>query len=171
MRSWLWLFGVWMVGCAQSGAAKSAEAPSADSPPSEAEAAAEQPATHEAATKPKDNAGPATHEDVQAVLQLVIDDEALEPYLHLDRAERFPLRVAGKDLPADLELVKATKPVIWVADASSEKKPVLVFTEVTVDGDEASVRYRYDVEKIHGSASLRRRDGHWLLARSRVTEH
>jgi hypothetical protein len=48
---------------------------------------------------------------------------------------------------------------------------VLVFTEVKIDGDQASVRYRYDVEKVRGTASLKRVDGHWVLKRSSVSEH
>ena len=92
-------------------------------------------------------------------------------HLHLDKPDRFPFRVAGSDLPQGIELTKATKPVVIVADPASEKKPVLVFTEIKVEGDEASVRYRYDVEKVRGASSLKKRDGHWVLTRSRVTEH
>jgi hypothetical protein len=108
--------------------------------------------------------------DVQEVLQLVIDDEALDPYLHLEQPDRFPLRVATRNLPKGIELVKASKPVVLVDDPEADKKPTLVFTEVDVKKDTASVRYRYDVEGVRGACSLERRDGRWNLKKSRVAE-
>jgi hypothetical protein len=113
---------------------------------------------------------PASPADVKEALQLVLDDEALAPYLHLEQPDRFPLRVATRNLPPGIELEKATKPVILVDDPDKEKKPVLVFTEVDVKKDSASVRYRYDVEGIRGACTLERRDGRWVLKKSRVTE-
>ncbi len=135
------------------GAAEPAEAPS--------EAASESSASGEANTDAA---------QVQEVLQLVLDDEALNPYLHLEQPDRFPLRVATRNLPPGVELVKATKPVVLVDKPDDEKKPLLVFTEVDVGKDSASVRYRYDVEGIRGACTLERRDGRWILKKSRVTE-
>jgi hypothetical protein len=74
-------------------------------------------------------------------------------------------------LPQGIELTKATKPVVIVAEGDVDKKPVIVFTELKIAGDDASVRYRYDVEKVRGSSTLKRRDKQWVLVRSRVTEH
>jgi len=121
-----------------------------------------------ASTESESAATPASKEDVQAVLQLVIDDEELTPYLHLERSDRFPIRIAG-ELPPDLALTKATQPVQIVDAAEAKGKPVIVFTEISVQGESASVRYRYDVEGVRGSATLSKRDGRWVLARSRVT--
>jgi len=121
-----------------------------------------------ARAEPDSAATPASKEDVQAVLQLVIDDEELTPYLHLERSDRFPIRIAG-ELPPDLALTKATQPVQVVDAAEAKGKPVIVFTEISVAGENASVRYRYDVEGVRGSATLSKRDGRWVLARSRVT--
>lgn len=162
-------------GCGGTPSAKSPEGGelSEDSASASAEAT---PQGEEASEKPapaaeKAAAAPASADDARAVLQLVIDDEALEPYLHLDKPDRFPLRIGGSVLPSGLELTKATKPVIIVAEVGAEKKPIIVFSELSIEGDEASVRYRYDVEKLRGSATLQRREGHWVLKRSRVTEH
>jgi hypothetical protein len=115
-------------------------------------------------------AGAASAADIQAVLQLVIDDEALSPYLHLEQPDRFPLRVSAKNVPQGIELVKATKPVVIVAESEAGDKPVLEFTAIEASGDSASVRYRYDVEGVRGSCSLVKRDGRWELQSSRVTE-
>lgn len=177
MSRWLaFAASVCVLACGSGAPAKSPEseasqeeaAPSAAAPDSEAAAGAEAPSANE---KEKEASGPASSADMQTIIQLVIDDEALQPYLHLDKPDRFPFRVGGSALPQGLELTKATKPVVYVADPAGDKKPVLVFTEITVDGDEASVRYRYDVEKVRGASALKKRDGHWVLTRSRVTEH
>lgn len=161
-----------LIACAAGTPAKSPEAesePEAAAPEKTPEGEA---SGGEAAPEKSSNAGApaASNEDVRDVLQLVIDDDALAPYLHLDRPDRFPLRVAGTVLPQGIELTKATKPVVVVAPAEAEKKPTIVFTEIQVSGDDASVRYRYDVEKVRGSSTLKRRDGHWVLVRSRVSE-
>jgi len=129
-------------------------------------------ARSEAAPEPAEAGGGEANTDaqIQEVLQLVIDDEALNPYLRLEQSDRFPLRVATRNLPPGIELIKATKPVILVDEPEAEKKPVLVFTEVDVKKDSASVRYRYDAEGIRGACTLERRDGRWVLKKSRVAE-
>jgi hypothetical protein len=159
-----------VVGCGGSPAPKSPEASSEAETASEPAAPKSETAS-EPAKENQSDAAPAGSADIQAVLQLVIDDEALNPYLHLDRPDRFPLRISGRDLPQDIELSKATKPVLIVPEGEADKKPTVVFTEVKVSGDEASVRYRYDVEKVRGASTLKRRDGQWVLIRSRVSEH
>jgi len=173
MTRWFWIPGALALACASQQAP--AEPPEARTETPEASTAeAAEPSAEPAQTKtPASNSAgtPDRSADLQTVLQLVIDDEALTPYLHLEQPDRFPLRIAGRDLPAGIALTKATQPVIVVADPSKEKKPVLVFTEISVEGDEASVRYRYDVEKVRGSSSLRRKAHGWELSRSRVTEH
>src|SRR6188508_2708354 len=46
-----------------------------------------------------DAGGAATPEDMQEILQLVINDEALEPYLKLEEPGRFPMQISGSDIP------------------------------------------------------------------------
>jgi hypothetical protein len=176
MMRWLAtaVFVLW--GCGSGAPAKSAESAEPETNEgSEAKSAPESaPDADESAPAAGAKAGassaPATPQDVQTIVQLTIDDEALEPYLHLDKPDRFPFRIAGSELLQGLEVTKATKPVILVADPASEKKPVLVFTEIKIDGDDASVRYRYDVENVRGTSTFKRREGRWVLTRSRVTE-
>jgi hypothetical protein len=151
-----------------SGPAKSQDDAAAEPSGAPAAAAEEQ----SAEVTPTSDAAPAEAPlaDVQEVLQLVIDDEALTPYLHLEQPDRFPLRVATRNLPKGIELVKATKPVVLVDDPEADKKPTLAFMEVDVKKDTASVRYRYDVEGVRGACTLERRDGRWNLKKSRVAE-
>jgi hypothetical protein len=183
-RSW-WCLCAFLIACGGGSAGSApAESPAdvdgaeradrADSPPVDSSAATSDAAGAEAAPKSDGPAatGEATKEDVQTVLQLVIDDEELNPFLHLDRPDRFPLKVAGS-FPPGIALVKATKPVeiVDAAEAKGDKpKPVLVFTEIEVQPARATVRYRYDIEGVKGACTLEKREGRWVLAKSRITE-
>jgi hypothetical protein len=165
------ILGMLGVLTACGGAATPAPAEPTDSAPdTDLEAAEPAEAPSEAAPEGASSDANADPAQVQEVLQLVLDDEALNPYLHLEQPDRFPLRVATRNLPPGVELVKATKPVVLVDKPDDEKKPLLVFTEVDIGKDSASVRYRYDVEGIRGACTLERRDGRWILKKSRVTE-
>jgi hypothetical protein len=125
-----------------------------------------------AAEKPSATKGVAAEGDAQAALQAVIDDDALTPYLKLEEPGRFPLRISGDVLPPGLQLTKASKPVLIVdaTEASDKKKAVLVFTEFEIKGDRASAAYRYDIEKVRGSATVKKEYGNWTVVKSRVTE-
>ena len=122
--------------------------------------------------EPAASSGPASADDLRELLQAVIDDDALTPYLRLTQPGRFPLRVSGRDLPKDIQLTKMSKPVVLVDDPSREpKKPVLVITEIEIKGGEAVVRYKYDIEGVRGTATLNKPYGHWAIKQSRVAEH
>ncbi len=125
-----------------------------------------------APSEKSESSGATTSADVQAVLQAVIEDDALQPYLHLEEPGRFPLRIAGSVLPSGLQLTKGNKPV-EVVDASlaaDKKTPVLVFTELEVKGDRATAVFRYDIEKVRGSATVEKKYGTWTILKSRITE-
>ena len=117
------------------------------------------------------SAGSASDDDVNAILQLVVDDPELDSHLHLGTAGRFPLQVSGDALPSGLKLVKATEPVKVVGPPKSKKDAVLVFTEISVQADKATVRYRYDVEGIRGTVTLAKTPHGWELKNSRLVEH
>jgi hypothetical protein len=176
-RRYLILSSFVVCGCllACGGAAPPAESPEGETEPaaesgaepggaSESEASA---GGSEASSPAKDDA-PASAEDLKTILQLVLDDETLDPFLHLDQPGRFPLAVSGPNLPEGL--TKSSKPVKIVADKGSKKDPVLVFTEIDVKGKHATVRFRYDIEGIQGSAVLDKREHGWELTRSKVIE-
>lgn len=151
-----------------------AASPEPTSPSTESSADEPQPSTEPEGTGPAAPAAGAqatTDEDVRAILQLVIDDPELDQHLHLGEAGRFPLQLAGEGLPSGLKLVKATEPVKLVAAPKSKKDAVLVVTELDVKGDKATVRYRYDVEGVRGTASLSKTAHGWELKNSRLVEH
>jgi len=185
MRRWA-LFG-WVLVCsvACGGENKEAASPDAESESSES-AAAESTSTgdegaddsvRKAAGTPDAKGGPppagATQsaDDATAVLELVVNDPELDPYLRLGEPGRFPLKISGSALPADVKLVKATEPVQVVSGPKDKKDPVLVFTEVDISGKKASVRYRYDIEGIRGSANLTKGQYGWELTNSRIVEN
>jgi hypothetical protein len=130
-----------------------------------------------AAGTPDAKGGPApagaaqSGDDATAVLELVVNDPELDPYLKLGEPGRFPLKIAGSKLPGDLKLVKATEPVQIVSGPKDKKDPVLVFTDIEISGKKATVRYRYDIENVRGSANLTKGQYGWELTNSRVTQH
>jgi len=91
--------------------------------------------------------------------------------LKLTLPGRFPLKIAGTDLPSGISLIKGTKPVEIVAIPDSKKDAVLVLTTVEISGKEATVAYRYDVEGIRGTARLKKGERGWELKNSRIVEH
>jgi hypothetical protein len=121
--------------------------------------------------KRSDAAPPNQGDDVHAVLQLTVDDTELDQYLKLGEPGRFPLKISGSAVPQNIELVKATKPVVVTGPPSSKKDAVLVITDIDIKGSEASVSYRYDIEGIRGTAYLKKTPHGWELTRSRIVEH
>jgi hypothetical protein len=111
---------------------------------------------------------------LNVVLQRVIEDEELDKFLHLQSPGRFPLKIAGKDLPSGVSLTKAGQPVavVPVPEAPGSKKDaVLVFTQLEVSAKDAIIGYRYDVEGIRGTARVKKTDHGWELSSSRIVEH
>jgi hypothetical protein len=177
MRTWpiACLPHILSVASACGGPAAPAEGPE---PPPESGDATAAPADDAAATappggdeKPTASAGPASEDDVNAILQLVVDDPELDSHLKLGEPGRFPLQVSGDGLPGSLKIVKATEPVKVVGPPKSKKDAVLVITEIEIKGDKATVRYRYDVEGIRGTVTLSKTPHGWELKNSRVVEH
>jgi hypothetical protein len=108
---------------------------------------------------------------LNVVLQRVIEDEELDKFLHLQSPGRFPLKIAGKELPSGVSLTKAGQPVAVVEAPSSKKDAVLVFTQIEVSANDATIGYRYDVEGIRGTARVKKTDHGWELSSSRIVEH
>jgi len=177
--------GLVALGCASSGGhhAKAADEESAEHATDdhsadvgdEAPKPAPKPVNNErqaAGDAKRDDEAPAKQgDDVQAVLQLTVDDGELDQYLKLGEPGRFPLKIAGSAVPQNVELVKATKPVVVTTAPSDKKQAVLVITAIDIQGNEASVSYRYDVEGIRGTAYLKKTPHGWELTRSRIVEH
>ena len=167
-----------LVACGSSKPADSADdAADSQADVAETEGAADM-ATADESSEPAAEAEPqsapvaASDADLKTILQLVLDDDALQPYLHLEEPDRMPLKVHGEMLPSGLELTMARKPVQYVdaTVAEDKKKAVLVFTAIEVQGDKANIAYRYDVEKVRGSATVVKSDGAWTLHKSRISE-
>lgn len=146
--------------------------PPEQAPPAVDAAAADEPKTAAPAEADEPARGvPASGDDVSAILQLVVDDPELDAHLRLGEPGRFPLKIAGDKLPSGLKLVKATEPVQLSEPPKSKKDAVLVFTEIDIQGDKATVRYRYDIEGIRATVTLAKTPHGWELKNSRLVEH
>ncbi|HEX4336342.1 MAG TPA: hypothetical protein VH062_10545 [Polyangiaceae bacterium] len=115
--------------------------------------------------------GGASTDELKTVMQLTIEDPELDKYLHLEEPGRFPLKMAGKDLPSGLGLTKAGQPVKIVDGEPAKKDAVLVITKIEVTGSDAAIGYRFDIEGIVGTAHLKKASYGWELASSRIVEH
>jgi hypothetical protein len=109
-------------------------------------------------------------DDLEAVLHSVLSDPELLDHLHLDKPGRAPLKISGQNLPEKLQLVVGSYDVKVVPEPTSKKAPVMVFTLIERSGDQARVHYRFDVEGIHGSATVNLKNGRWLLGANHVIE-
>ncbi len=112
---------------------------------------------------------PASADDAQKLLQLTLEDSELDGYLKLEEPGRFPLKISG-DLPPNLTLVKGNKPVEFVA-SPDKGAAVLVITALELHGKTATIRYRYDVEGVRGTATLTKTPHGWELSNSRIVQH
>ena len=173
LAAWLPLISLALACGGPAAPAASPDAPT--EPPADATApddgGAAQKGDAPAADKPAASSAPASDEDVTAILQLVVNDPELDNYLHLGEPGRFPLQLAGERLPSGLKLIKSTEPVKIVEGPKSKKDAVLVVTEIDVQGDRATVRYRYDIESIRGNVTLAKAAHGWELKNSRLVEH
>ena len=146
---------------------RSDEAPETDAPPKPVDNVRQSAGD----AKRSEGAPSSQGDDVHAVLQLAVDDTELDQYLKLGEPGRFPLKIAGSAVPPNIDLVKATKPVVVSQPPASKKDAVLVITEIAINGSDASVSYRYDIEGIRGTAYLKKTPHGWELTRSRIVEH
>jgi len=172
MRRTLLIVCVTLLGCA-GGTSPDASSPESAGPADDAPAAGDVERTEDSeesqpGSEDPGNDAPPSAEDLRALLQLVIDDESLGPFLHLEQPGRFPLQISGPNLPDGL--TKSNEPVKIVQGTGSKKEAVLAFTEIEVKGKHAVVRYRYDIEDVQGSAVLDKGDYGWQLTRSKVVE-
>lgn len=154
------------------GGAPPPESPAAEAPSTPtADEAAPSPTKGEPSSEDTVNAAPASDDDIKAVLQLVIDDPELDRHLHLGEPGRFPLKIAGEKVPPGVQLIKGAEAVKVTEPPQSKKDAVLVFTEIDLRGDTATVRYRYDVEGVRATVTLARSSHGWELKNSRLVEH
>jgi len=110
--------------------------------------------------------------DLQQIIQLIIDSDKLAPYYHeKEIADRKPLKIVeNKWLKnAKLSLTKFNSEVEFISD---EKKGLayLVFDEIKINAENASVRFRYPIEGIRGDAVLEKHDDKWILKKISIVE-
>lgn len=163
-----------LVGC--GGSTPEAETPTGEPPPespldepSETGDEMEDEDSSEPAAATED---PASPEDFQAALQVVIQDEALQTAMNLTEPGRFPIKIAGRDIPSNLKLEAGTEAVEIVQEPEDPKsEPVLVFQKIELSRARGSFRYRYDVEGIRGTSTVKKNGDIWELKASRISKY
>lgn len=152
------------------------EQPSAAAAPSTAEASApaadsDVEAEAEPAAASEKNSEPATQQDLEQALQVVIGDDALLSELKLEEPGRFPLKIAGDAVPAGLKLSARTEAVEVVSPGAQEgEQPVLVFTDIDLNAKQGTFKYRYEAEGVRGTTHVFKNSaGVWELKSSRVS--
>lgn len=112
----------------------------------------------------------AATQDAQAVLQAIVDLDALAPFLHPEAPGRVPLTLAIPSAPPGIALSKFGQPVRVVASAPGGDAPCLEITAFELQGDRATVSFSYPIEGVVGSAELSRNQGRWVVVRRSVAE-
>lgn len=123
-------------------------------------------------TNADESSEPATAADLQAALQVVLDDDEMRNALKLEEPGRFPLKIYGSGLSSELSVIMIGQPVEFVAKPEDPKKEaVLIFTKANVQGNKARFKFRYDASGIRGSSTATRSEGRWELHSSRFSEY
>lgn len=118
------------------------------------------------------SAAPATTEDFREALQVVLQDDALLSQLNLEEPGRFPLKIAGKDLPTGVEVQTHAQNVEVVeAPADPAKEAVMVFTSIELDSASGTFKYLYEIEGLRGTTRVSKSDGRWQLQSSRISQY
>lgn len=163
-----------LVSC--GGAAKEAEAPpEPPAPEPTMDATAPEPdmdPDEDAEQADEGSSEPASPEDFRAALQVVIQDDALQTAMNLTEPGRFPIKIAGRDIPSDVKLEAGTEAVEVVQEPEDPKtQPVLVFQKIEISPTRGSFKYRYDVEGIRGTSTVKNQNGVWELKASRISKY
>lgn len=94
--------------------------------------------------------------DISAkVIQLILDHNEIQQYLHPDAENRLPVRVVTNNfIPANITIRKFDNPVLFLTEISRE--PHLEIVTFKYSGDSIEFFIRYDVEgvSINGKASI-----------------
>ena len=111
--------------------------------------------------------------DRDALLQQTIDLKPLQGYYHADKiANRRPLVLKRNEaVGSDVHLSKFGQPV-EVADSEQLKsRPYFEITKLTVNGDHATVEFRYPPEGIAGTVRFSKAGSEWHTDSHELVEH
>ena len=103
--------------------------------------------------------------DISAIAQLIIDLDVLQQYYHVDEVKgRKPLLIVrNKYMKHEPRLTKFGESVRFVSQSEAGDRPYLVFTNIEIAGETASVNFQYPVEGVLGSVNLRKLNASWRV--------
>ena len=106
------------------------------------------------------------HDDTQALIEKVIDLNALNNYYHVDELpQRKPLRILiNKVVTKSYQHIKFDIPVLYVVN-----EPHMVFDSISSDNGVATVVFRYLPEGLRVEMTLKK-TLHWEVIESELTE-
>lgn len=109
--------------------------------------------------------------DLHALVQQTIDLEPLQPYYHTEIADRKPLVIStGPAIDREWELMKFGVPVRFLPESELAGRPYLKFDQITVTGDQATVKFTYPVEGIRGTVTFVKANGQWRVQSQQIVE-
>lgn len=109
--------------------------------------------------------------DANAVLQLLLNSPQLSQYYHFDvRPQRKPLRVHNQT-PTKLMSNEVTADGQLIKLVQKPDKQTLEITEFVVENDLAKTTFRYKVEGIRGTSTLRKIAGAWQIDSIHIEEN
>ncbi len=116
-----------------------------------------------------------TNEEIQTVVQMCIDLEDFQAYYHEDEIEgRKPLIIYHDGMvPSDLTLIKFGEPVQFMTKEEIffyNKQAYLDFDKFEISPTRADIEFRYDIEGLTISLTLKKVDGNWTIKRRKLIE-
>jgi len=140
--------------------------------PSPEESESEESSGDELSEAPTEDNVVISTQDFQDAMQIVLDDEALKTGIELEQPGRFPLKIAGGDIPSGVMVTCVGEAAEVIALPEDPKAtPVLYFVSIEFNGTMGVFKYRHDAAGIRGTTKVKRTDGRWELMSSRVNDY
>ena len=116
-----------------------------------------------------------SHNDLSSVLNLAINSPKLELYYHADQLpERKPLKVLheiSNDEVENIKLIKFGLPVELLKNNNTKVNNIyLIFSNVNIDKNKASLNFSYPVEGVMGKFELIKLNEKWSIKKTYLYE-
>jgi len=106
------------------------------------------------------------------ILQMIIDHNDVQTYLHPEVAGRVPLMIISNEDTSGLDVEFYGKPVKFVSKADvSEDAAVLEVDKLSINDGNAEFLLHYNIEGVEIKGAAIRKDAEWVLDDILVSEH
>ena len=97
------------------------------------------------------------------VCELILTDNSLVEYFHVDLPERTPVQISAVYLHPDLSSRSLGYPFEIVPEISNEAGRAFQLTRINVEPDNIVVEFIYPVEGLAGRIAMNQKDGQWVI--------